>query len=433
MRADFRTRQAPAEPADARLLEQIIAGENFVSTFARQHDLQALLANKARKLVERGRRGAQDRPFHVPDHRRKGSCDVLGPAGYCVMLRAQRPHHCLLKIAFVEFGVIESDGEGAQAARRHARRKCRDDRGIETAGQKRANLDIGAQPDAGGVFQQRAQLFGDLAFGSRIGKATVFREIQRPVRLVPGLAILDDHQMRRRQFRNALKRGARWDRRPQRENLVKRYGVDLGLDARHLKQGLHLGGKIECATVPGVKERSHPHAVARQQHPPVPLVPDRQGEVAIEARHKIRPVLFIQLENDLGVAHAVEAPAARFQHLAQLDVVEDLAIIGDANGSIRTLHGLGAIHRQVDDRKAPMPETSTFADMNALRIGAAMRNRPAHAPQQRPGSIGRHVAGIAGYAAHGLRSPLYGPSVKPVSDQSRPRFTGKTIEECLPG
>lgn len=68
--------------------------------------------------------------------------------------------HGLLPRAFVEFGIVEGDAEAAQPPRSQPRGKRRDDGGIEPARQKRTDLDIGAQADAGCILQKRTKLFG---------------------------------------------------------------------------------------------------------------------------------------------------------------------------------------------------------------------------------------------------------------------------------
>ncbi len=399
-------RLPPAKAPDARFLEEIVTGEDFIGTFARKHDLQFLFAHKARKLEKRCRCGAQDRLFHIPDHGGEDAGYVVRPAVYGVMPGAKRARHDLLIGAFVEFSIVEGDGKAAQARRSHVRGKCRNDRGIEPAGKEGAYFDIGAQADAGGIFQQIAQLRRHVVFAGMDCRVAFVGEGQRPVWPHARLPVLDDHHMRGRQLQNAFEGGARRNRCPQREYLVECDGIDAAFDTRHLKQGLHFRGKIKRAAVVGMEQRPHPHAVARQHHTAAALVQYDKGEVAVEVADEVRAKFFIEVQQHLRVADGAETASARLEHSPQFDVIEDLAIVGDADRAVRIGHGLGGIGRQVDDGQAAMSEPRAGTHMDALAIGAAMGNRPAHAPQQRRGLLRRQGAAIAGYAAHRSRHPL---------------------------
>ena len=66
------------------------------------------------KQKERGRRGAQDRRFSVPDHIREYRTDAVVGAGGHAVLGLQAFDGQLLKVAFVEAPVAETHRKGAQ-------------------------------------------------------------------------------------------------------------------------------------------------------------------------------------------------------------------------------------------------------------------------------------------------------------------------------
>src|SRR5437879_13606638 len=88
------------------------------------------------------------------------------------------------------------------------------------------------------------------------------------------------------------------------------------------------------------EHRTHAAADARQNHQLRPAVPDRDGELTIEARKEIESVMQIsgQQEIDLGVAPKRHALAAEFGE--QCPVIEDFTVERDDDVSIGADGGL---------------------------------------------------------------------------------------------
>ena len=63
-------------------------------------------------------------------------------------------------------------------------------------------------------------------------------------------------------------------------------------------------------------------------------IPDGEGELAVEIAQAGRAVLFVEVQDDLGVGVRGEPMAARFQLGPQLDVVEDLAVEDDPERAV---------------------------------------------------------------------------------------------------
>ena len=88
------------------------------------------------------------------------------------------------------------------------------------------------------------------------------------------------------------------------------------------------------------------------------------------------------------------------QFVAQLDVVEDLAVEADPHGAVIVGHGLGAGF-QVDDREAPMRETHAVTAMDAAGVGAAVAQFTVHLLKQDAiGDSGVRCPEIASNATH---------------------------------
>ncbi len=91
--------------------------------------------------------------------------------------------------------------------------------------------------------------------------------------------------------------------------------------------------------------------------------------------------------------------------MAQLAIVEDLAIVGDDVATVRRDHRLVAARREVDDGQAAMTEGNPSGRIkpNALAIRTAMGEAVSHSDSLRTKFLGRRLCeaiDYAGNAAH---------------------------------
>ena len=68
------------------------------------------------------------------------------------------------------------------------------------------------------------------------------------------------------------------------------------------------------------------HAIARQQQPLAPRIPQRERKHAMQPQQRIVAPLLVGMNDHLGVAAGRETVAAAHQFLAQLAKVVDLAV-----------------------------------------------------------------------------------------------------------
>ena len=73
--------------------------------------------------------------------------------------------------------------------------------------------------------------------------------------------------------------------------------------------------------------------------------------------------------------------SSRDQVIAQFYIVEDFAVERNDNRSVLVCHGLLA-GSQVNDAQPHVPQANIFAEINAVTVGATMRNRTQHSFQQ---------------------------------------------------
>ena len=113
------------------------------------------------------------------------------------------------------------------------------------------------------------------------------------------------------------------------------------------------------------------------------------------------PMVFVEMDPRLGVAAGGQAVPAGQELLAQLGILEQLAVEGDPDRAVFVGDRLPA-PGQVDDRQPPGPQRHARLDVELLVVGTAVGDRAGHRQQAlggklaRPGQINR-----AGDATHG--------------------------------
>ena len=110
-------------------------------------------------------------------------------------------------------------------------------------------------------------------------------------------------------------------------------------------------------------------------------VPDRQAEHPVEPVERVGAPLRERLEHDLGVGVGREGAAQGLELGAQVEVVVDLAVVGDRVAPVGGVHRLLAV-RDVDDRQPPVGQAARAAGDDALAVGPAVLLAGVHALQQ---------------------------------------------------
>ena len=157
-----------------------------------------------------------------------------------------------------------------------------------------------------------------------------------------------------------------------------------------------------------------------------------QAEHAVEPVERLGPPLRERLEHDLGVGVGGERAAEGHELLAQVEVVVDLAVVGDRVAPVGGVHRLLAV-RDVDDRQPPVGQPARAAGDDALAVrarGAAGSRSSAPAGRGRRGVRGsrrcRTCVGGSSCSGMGPRHPVgrRGPSL--------PRMPGQTDSAAAP-
>ena len=126
-----------------------------------------------------------------------------------------------------------------------------------------------------------------------------------------------------------------------------------------------------------VEKRLDPGPISRQHQLLAAFIPDRIREHPAERRRTLVTILFVLMDDDLGVAVRSKRVPAVDESWAQLRVVEDLAVIGDPHRLVFVRHRLMAM-AEIDDAQPPVSERHASARVRTRVVRTAMLDHVAH-------------------------------------------------------
>jgi hypothetical protein len=243
--------------ADLVFFENVIAAENFIGPFSSYYDLVTAVSHQPREQIQGSRSRSQYRFLGVPDDVGKYLADLILAAPDLLVLGVQKAHRLRLERAFIEFGVVEGNREGAQPGVRKFLDQCRGERRVQPAAQVRANRDIGAQTDLCRVNQKLEEIFGVCRFLGRIDNPRCPLELNIPVRPYGNPVRIHGHRMARRKFVDISEEGCRSNSAPIGENLIQTVDIDFSRDAWKSEDRLDLRAEDKGLVRLGIEERSY--------------------------------------------------------------------------------------------------------------------------------------------------------------------------------
>ena len=360
-----------------------------------------------RRLVLRGGEPVEDRP-EVPA---VGHGEVRDRAG-------RLGHRAHVAALVVRRPLVVGAGERVQRPSGEARGGGHHRARVDAAGQAGSHLDVGAQPERDRVGEQLGEAprpilrptlgargrvdappaldpQAVLAHGEPVAGGKLPEPVEERVRLVV-------HPVQGQEVEHRLE--ARGDRPPLGEH-----------------QRLGLGGEREALPVPLVVEGLDPQAIAGAEELAPAAVPDREREHPVEQREALAPVTPVGGEDHLRIARALEALPLALELRAQLDVVVDLAVVGDPALAERVAHRPVPAGAQVDDREAPVDQAHLEA-----RLPRAVRAHRSGAGRD-PASRGVTVRALE---HRGRRvGSAQGQSPDPRVDQREPLVVGSAMPQ----
>ena len=123
----------------------------------------------------------------------------------------------------------------------------------------------------------------------------------------------------------------------------------------------------------------HAETVAHQQQLSLERIPKGKSKHSPQLLHACRPVLFVEVKNDLCVGIGLKLMSLTFQIGPQFEEVIDLTIKDDPDSAVFVAHGIAAAFRQVDYGQATMAQAHISADKRPTIVWTAMSHRVGHA------------------------------------------------------
>src|SRR5580704_15769687 len=378
-----------------------ITCEQFVGSFAGEHDGYSGAARCRRQRQRAAVVGLLERAFGEPDHRRD-TFDDLGPVERdAVVLRAHMSGNDRLVGGFVHLVSGKRDREGgARRSRIRLGNERGNEGGIEATAEIEADGHVGLQAPPDRTREQRVQLFDVFGLGLRWRGFAGQRIDQIPILLDAQAAVLGHAEMPVRQASNALEHGGRRDQPRKGEHLVEAGEVDPPLHRRVPEDSLDFGGKYERAAAYRIMQRADAEWVAHQNQTPAAVVTHGRSELAVETVNEFDAFLLVEVQQDLHVAAAAETVSPSLQLHPQLRCVEDFPVADEAHRAVLVAHGL-VTARQVDNREAAEAQGDRTLDVVAAIVRAPVHLDRAHGlDNRRCRRLPPIEVEIAGHSAH---------------------------------
>ena len=346
-----------------------VAAVRLVGALAGEHDLH-VLGGEARELRER--RGGRDAAGLLEARdggRQLGQEAPLNHLGVPV-LGADQAGALGRGLSLVEQAAVagEADRErrgrprGALGHRRHDRR------GVDAPGQEGAVRDVGHHLALDRVGKALGEVGGEVVVGEVAVGLTG--------RLAPGVhprrPVLLDYQGRGGgQLADPREQGARRRDEATGQVVVEGDAVHGWLDHAGREQGADLGGDGHAPAVAPPVQRLDAELVAGGHQAPAAVVPEHEGEHAVQLAHAVGTALFVCVHDRLAVGAGGVAMAASLELRPQRDVVVDLGVGDQGDRAVLGLERLVAA-RHVDDRQAGVGEGHRADAPHRVPIGPAV-------------------------------------------------------------
>ena len=271
--------------------------------------------------------------------------------------------------------LLEPDGEGLHGPV-HLLRHQRDDQArVEPAAEHRAERHVAHQPHPHRLLELRDQPLAPLLDAAAA--------LERGLRIAPeppllDRAVLDHEDAAGLELLHGGQRCRRRGEEPEREERVDRLVVEVARDEPAREQALELGREDERVAADGVVDRLDPEPVARDHTATANLVPDGDPEHPAQLLREHRPVLLVQVRQDLGVAAARKGVAAAPQVVTNRGVVVELAVLNGPDRAVLVRERLVS-PLDVDDAEASRTDRGTRRHVRAVVVRAAVHHRVVHA------------------------------------------------------
>ena len=306
---------------------------------------------------------------------------------------------CARVVELAEALLLEADGERPDRVHAELVHEGDDAARVEAARQEHAERHVAHQMALHGPAQRRHQLRLPVGLGARLASGDV--ALERPVASRDGLlAGLADEDVAGCELRDAGEDRRRTGDVPQREVVVQRLRIELGIEPRR-EQALGLRAPDQAITETRHVERLDADAIAAEHQTVRLRIPDGEGEHAVEPRRDVDALLLVEMRDHLDVGVGAQHVAACLELPRQLGGVVDLAVADHLDRAVLVAERLLAAGN-VDDGEPAHPEGDLAMGVLAERVRAAVHHDVAHRAHPRgAGSLSGGESHLAGDPAHG--------------------------------
>ena len=286
---------------------------------------------------------------------------------------------------FVEDGIVDLDGVGADVGAFDAVGHGDDEAGVEAAGEVGTDGDVCAEAFFDGVEEDLLEFVDELLRVSGGGFVALVWEVEFPEGLFADDWVFagfgaggDLKEVTGGEEVDAFEAGDGAGHGGEGEDLIEATAVWLGGDVSGGEEAFYFGGEEEPVALPGPVEGGDAEAISGEGDLVARLVKESDGELAAELAEDVLATFLPEVGDEFGVAMGDEVVAALEEFGALLAIVEEFAIEDDGDGAVFVCDGLLAIG-EVDDAETAGGEGEAGAMEEAFFVEAAMNEGASHA------------------------------------------------------
>ena len=140
---------------------------------------------------------------------------------------------------------------------------------------------------------------------------------------------------------------------------------------------LDLGREHDTVSVRVPVERLLPEPISREHQLALIAIPDGDREHAAQVVNEVHALVFVEVDEHLGIRLGAKTVSSRQQAVTQLPIVVDFAVERDPDPAVlvreRLLSG-----RQTDDAEAAVTETDLWLDVTAFLVRSTVGEECLH-------------------------------------------------------
>ena len=168
---------------------------------------------------------------------------------------------------------------------------------------------------------------------------------------------------------------------PDCENLIERDGVDLQIDDGMDRESFDLRAKDKYPSLQTIKQWPNAQSISRDEEFLLYGIPDRDGELAIEALQTTWSLLLVEVQKYFRIAMCLEVVPVILEFEPQLAVVEDLTIVDNPETLVFGRNGL-LTGREIDNAQPRVCHADRIIHIDSELVRPAVSDHGEHLAKQ---------------------------------------------------